>query len=136
MGRDDDSDSAGISIGIPRKFVVYVIAAAAVGGMGVNTALFKATPSAEQADLLRIIAAFGEQVTEYGTRLNTTDARVEDLRVDILTRTASRVTQEDVEKFEREQDRKHAELEAADAQLRRAVEAIERELDKERGLRE
>lgn len=128
----DDSDDAASSIRIPSKFVVAFIGAVLFGGMGINTALFKAAPSEELGEILKIVATNTAHVSDNGNRITSLDAKVEALRADLLSRTASRFTQEDAAKLEREQDQKHEALEKADAQAQRAIAALERELDQYR----
>ena len=135
MARQDDGDTSGISIGIPRQFVVYVIAAAAVGGMGINTALFKSSANSERDELLRIVATFGEQVTADGAKIAAVDAKVEAARIDLYRWSAATVSQETIAAIIREQERKHDTLDKTDVQFARAIAALERETDELRKRR-
>jgi hypothetical protein len=129
----DDSDDASISARVPVKFVVTVIAAVLFGGMGLNTALFNATPSDERAEFVKLVSSLGQQIVNYGTLLTNTDSRVEALRIDVLQRSSAHYSKADQERYAQEQERKHDELEATDAQLRRSIEALERAVDKMEG---
>lgn len=129
MARQDDGDNSGISIGIPKQFVAYVVGAALVGGMGINTALFKTSTSNERDDLLRIVAAFGEQVNANAARITAVDAKAEAFRTDLYRWSVATVSQEDISAIIREQERKHDTLDKTDIQFARAIAALERQLD-------
>lgn len=129
MTRQVDADDTTVPVRIPIKFVVAFVTAILFGGMGANTALFKSTPSEDRAESLRIVAEFGQQVITNGEKIATLDSKTESIRTDLLSRTASSVTKRDLEILAQDQDRKHAELEKADAQNQRAIMALERELD-------